>query len=176
MKFDRLIFWVLGGALTLPGWGVEPPLPGEDGPPPVAEVFQPLLQPGDVLPPGSEAPPMPEAPAVLPPELFPEGLPGSDGIDGLPVSPLPEVPRFKPPGELAPLLPPPAVEPSTSGFELAARAYWHKNPREAHALSKKERKPHLLFFYTKWKSAPMASLSKGSGDNNIALSDDLLAT
>ncbi len=174
---------MLGWSPALPGGAVEPPLPGEDGPRPAAEVFQPLLLPGDTLPPGSEAPALPEGPAVLPPELFPESGPVTEGdpsamlpepLDsGLPV----DLPK---PGELAPppLLPPPSQSsPSLlPSMEMGARAYWHKSPREAREVARRERKPLLLFFYQKWKSAPMASMGASGGDNNIAMNDDLLAT
>ncbi len=182
MKLRNLLFLMLGGAVGLPGGAVEPPLPGEDGPRPVAEVFQPLLLPGEALPPGSEAPVLPETPAQLPPELFPESGPVTEGdpsamlpepLDsGLPV----ELPK---PGELAPppLLPPPSPSSSSllPSMEMTARAYWHKSPRQAREVARRERKPLLLFFYQKWKSAPMASMGASGGDNNIAMSDDLLA-
>lgn len=167
-------------------WAVEPPLPGEDSPRQnSSEVFQPLLQPGDELPPGSEAPALPDDPAVAPPELFPEGMPvtpglnGSDGIDGLPVPTSPVPAEFPPPAApaLPSLLPPPsAVAPVPPGLELAARAYWHRSPREARELSRKERKPLLIFFYQKWKAAPAGPDGAAMGDPNISLSDDLLAS
>ncbi len=178
----RMVFcWLLAGPLVWPGLGVEPPLPGEDGPRPEREAFQPLLRPGDELPPGSEAPALPEGPGELPPELFPEGPGGSDGVDGLPPAEGPEelLPKaaVRGAGEVeVPLLPPPAEVPSVSGLELAARAYWHKSPREAREVSRRERKPLLMLFYTRWKSAPVSAVGGGSGDPSIALTDDLLAT
>ena len=169
---------MLGGAVCLQGGAVEPPLPGEDGPRPAAEVFKPLLLPGDALPPGSEAPALPEGPAVLPPESYPESGPVTEADPSamLPDAGLPvELPK---PGELAPppLLPPPSPGSSSllPSMEMTARAYWHKSPREAREVARRERKPLLLFFYQKWKSAPMASMGASGGDNNIALSDDLL--
>ncbi len=176
-----LVCWVMAGVLAGPGLGVEPPLPGEDGPRAEGEAFQPLLRPGDELPPGSEAPMLPEGPAEAPPELFPEGPGGSDGVDGLPGSEdaggqLPE-PRLPGAGAgEAPLLPPPSEGPGGSGLELAARAHWHKSPREAREVARRERKPLLLLFYTRWKSAPVSAMGGGSGDPSIALTDDLLAT
>lgn len=171
---------MLASALVLPAWGVEPPLPGEDGPARPGRDFEPLLEPGDHLPPEAEAPVLPDGPAVLPPELFPGAMPGSDGVDGLPLPD--DVPGsgLLPPGTegegTAPFLPPPVEAPTVPGMELAARAYWHKSPREAKAEAVRDRKPMLIFFRQKWKSAPMPSLSGNSGDNNIALNDDLLAT
>ena len=62
---------------------------------------------------------------------------------GLPV----DLPK---PGELAPppLLPPPSQSsPSLlPSMEMGARAYWHKSPREAREVARRERKPLLLFF------------------------------
>lgn len=174
--------------MAWPGRGVEPPLPGEDGPRPLQQAFQPLLQPGDVLPPGSEAPVLPDEPAVMPPELFPEGAAVVGPADGEEAPPVPFVPGLIRPEDLlpgavprgslepAPLLPPPANVPSVPGMELAARAFWHKSPREAREAAKRERKPLLLFFYTRWKSAPVAAYGTGSaGDQNIAINDDLLS-
>lgn len=62
------------------------------------------------------------------------------------------------------------------GLELAARAYWHRSPREARNLSRVERKPLLIFFYQKWKSAPAGPDGGAMADPNISLSDDLLAS
>lgn len=62
-------------------------------------------------------------------------------------------------------------------MELAARAFWHKSPREAREMAKRERKPLLMFFYTRWKAAPVGAYGSGAiGDLNIAINDDLLAT
>jgi len=174
------LFLAFGLACAPPGRGVEPPLPGEEAPQhPETGDFKPLLQPGDELPPGSEAPPMPEAPAEMPPELFPEGMPpGADGVDGLPPleppgSPsLPEPALPLPSGQETPLLPPPSVD----GMELAARAYWHKSPREARKVAQQERKPLLMFFYQRWSSSPGAGNGATGGDNNISINDDLLAS
>ncbi len=177
-----LTYLMLGGALMVPAWGVDPPLPGEDGPRPERQAFQPLLQPGDALPPGSEAPVLLDAPAVMPPELFPEGSPPQLPMDGEAGPPVPFVPGLvapeEVPGEVVrPLLPPPASVPTMPGLELAARAYWHKSPREAREVARKERKPLLLWFRTRWKSAPVGAYAEGAvGDANIALNDDLLAT
>jgi len=180
VKKQTIYLVALSSAFLVPGWSGEPPLPGEDGPRAVTEDFKPLLQPGDELPPGSEAPKLPEGPAVLPPELFPEGMPaGSDGVDGLPAPDAPDAPAGGPPGgpgAALPLLPPPAIPGSVEGMEMAARAFWHKSPREAREVSKQERKPLLLFFYQKWKSAPAGAVGAVGGDNNIAINDDLLAT
>jgi hypothetical protein len=177
VKIRTFVFGVVGGALALPGWGVEPPLPGEDGPAPASEVFKPLLEPGDALPPESEAPPSPDEPPLLPP-LFPEGMPGggNDGVDGLPTADgdlLP--PEAIIPGE-PPLLPAPNLEPAIPGFELAARAFWHSSPREAREVAKREKKPLLIFFYQKWKGVPGGPAGAAVGDNNVALNDDLLST
>lgn len=192
----------LAGTFVMPqpAPGVEPPLPGEEGPPPTTDVFQPLLQPGDSLPPDSVAPVHPDGPAVLPPELFPESGPASDGVDGLPL-PLdgpPELPGSATPGDS--LLPPPSGEPSLlpppgtpaatdpapsiPGMELAARAFWHRSPREARETARREKKPMLIFFYQKWKSAPGGASAGIAGSNNsapladpnISISDDLLAS
>ncbi len=180
VKSKFLLFLAVSLACAPVGRGVEPPLPGEEAPQ-HSETgdFKPLLQPGDELPPGSEAPPMPEAPAELPPELFPDGMPpGADGVDGLPPleppgSPgLPEPALPVPSGQETPLLPPPSVE----GMELAARAYWHKSPREARKLAKQERKPLLMFFYQRWTAAPGGTNGAPGGDNNISINDDLLAS
>lgn len=172
--------------MAWPGRGVEPPLPGEDGPRPDKQAFQPLLEPGDMLPPGSEAPVLPEGPAVMPPELFPEGSPGYTPVDGENAPPVPFVPGLIQPGEVPTgipgtkdpgLTPPPAEVPGIPGMELAARAFWHKSPREAREVSKRERKPLLLWFRTRWKSAPVAAYGSGAvGDQNIAINDDLLST
>ena len=170
--------------MALPGRGVEPPLPGEDGPRPDKSAFHPLLEPGNVLPPGSEAPVLPDGPAVMPPELFPESSPANLPADGelaprVPFTPG-QVPSTDPvaPGPAEPsLLPPPSSVPTIPGMELAARAFWHKSPREARGVAKRERKPLLLFFYTRWKSAPVGAYGSGAiGDLNIAINDDLLAT
>ena len=168
--------------MAWPGRGVEPPLPGEDGPRPDKQAFQPLLEPGDVLPPDSEAPVLPEGPAVMPPELFPEGSPGNIPADGEKAPPVPFVPGLIQP-EDAPedpsssLLPPPSQVSSMPGMELAARAYWHKSPREAREVAKRGRKPLLLLFYTRFKSAPVGAYAGGAvGDQNIAINDDLLST
>ncbi|MDB6072074.1 MAG: hypothetical protein JWL81_3245 [Verrucomicrobiales bacterium] len=181
-------------AVPLPANGVEPPLTGEEGPPPATDVFQPLLEPGDALPADSVAPVLPDAPAVLPPELFPETGPGSDGVDGLPLdgppgSPLPGDSFIPPPPGEPPLLPPPGLPPAVDpaptipGMEMAARAFWHRSPREARETARREKKPMLIFFYQKWKSAPGGAAAgiAGSGgdalpDPNIAVSDDLLAS
>ena len=186
MKSGSLFCLLLCGAIAWPGRGVEPPLPGEDGPRPDKQAFHPLLAPGDTLPPGSEAPVLPEGPAVMPPELFPEGtsvyLP-SDGEKALAV---PFVPGPAPSADTssslpgtpeAALLPPPSSVPGIPGMELAARAFWHKSPREAREVARRERKPLLMFFYTRWKSAPVGAYGSGAiGDLNIAINDDLLAT
>ena len=189
MKCRSLFYFLLAGAITVPGRAVDPPLPGEDGPRPDKQAFQPLLQPGDVLPPGSEAPAMPEGPALMPPELFPEGssveLP-ADGekapavrfVPGL--TPPEEVPRGLPgTGDPGLILPPPSLpgNPAMPGMELAARAFWHKSPREAREVARRERKPLLLWFRTRWKSAPVGAYASGAvGDPNIAVNDDLLST
>jgi hypothetical protein len=181
VKFRIFLLTALFGVLAWQGQGVEPPLPGEDGPRPAADVFKPLLQPGDELPPGSEAPVMPELPTLMPPELYPEAMPGSDGVDGLPAgasaggSDLAPLPSAEPP-----LLPPPAGE-AAPAVELATRAYWHRSPREARETSKQEQKPLLLFFYQKWSSAPGGAAAAQDGetkttDNNLTINDDLLAT
>lgn len=180
----------LGGTLR----AAEPPLPGEEGtlPPPASSDFQPLLQPGEELPPGTEAPHLPDGPAVMPPELFPENMPGvSDGTDGLPMDqtldyqlhpPDSSHPSLLPPGTLpdeAPLLPAPATnlnDVTLPGLQLAARAHWHRSPREAREISKKERKPLLIFFRQKWKSGPAGPNQGVSSDPNIAINDDLLST
>ena len=176
-----MLLATLSGALAWPGQGEEPPLPREDGPRPTADVFKPLLQPGDELPPGSEAPAMPEMPTLMPPEMYPGALPGSDGVDGLPAGESPGAPDLLPPpaAETA-LLPPPAGEGSPAG-ELATRAYWHRSPREAREVSRKEQKPLLLFFYQKWSSSPGGAAAATEGesqtnDNNLTINDDLLAT
>lgn len=180
MKIRSFVVMVLGGALVLPGRGVEPPLPGEDGPVPESEVFKPLLEPGEELPPGSEAPPSPEETPVMPP-LFPEGMPGrgTDGVDGLPMEEggdlMPPETAAAIPGE-PPLLPPPSLDPAIPGMELAARAFWHRSPREARELARREKKPLLIFFYQKWKVVPGGAAGAVGGDNNVFLSDDLLAT
>ena len=201
MKSRTLLSLTLAGAFAVPfpAYAVEPPLPGEEGPPPATDVFQPLLKPGDALPADSVAPVLPDAPAVLPPELFPETGPGSDGVDGLPLpydgppgvpgSPVPGDSLIPPPPGEPPLLPPPGTPPSTEpapsipGMELAARAFWHRSPREARETARREKKPMLIFFYQKWKSAPGGAAAgiAGSGgdalpDPNIAISDDLLAS
>ena len=183
MKFRVFFLAALFGALAWPGLGVEPPLPGEDSPRPAADVFKPLLQPGDELPPGSEAPVMPELPTLMPPELYPEAMPGSDGVDGLPPGESRDSPDTSPPPATEPpLLPPPAAPEAPAGVELATRAYWHRSPREARETSKREQKPLLMFFYQKWNSAPggaAAAAQEGetkTTDNNLTINDDLLAT
>ncbi len=186
VKLLAALIPALVGVLASAAQGVEPPLPGEDSPRPIAEAFQPLLQPGDELPPGSEAPALPEGPAITPPELFPEGMPGavefdgSDGIDGLPLPPGDPVPALTPSppadGRSTPLLPAPALTPGLPELELAARAYWHRSPREAREISRRERKPLLIYFYQRMKSAPAGPDGKSMGDPNVSISDDLLAS
>lgn len=186
MKIGSLYCLLLGGAMVLSVRGVEPPLPGEDGPRPDKQAFQPLLEPGDVLPLDSQAPVLPEGPAVMPPELFPEGSPLYVPADGEKAPPVPFLPGATPPEQAPPglpdanepsFLPPPSSVPTIPGMELAARAYWHRSPREAREVAKRERKPLLMFFYTRWKSAPVGAYGSGAiGDLNIAINDDLLAT
>ena len=122
----------------------------------------------------------------MPPELFPEGSPVYLPSDGEKMPAVPFLPGSDTPANPSPslhgttelaLLPPPSSVPNIPGMELAARAFWHKSPREAREVAKRERKPLLMFFYTRWKSAPVGAYGSGAiGDLNIAINDDLLAT
>lgn len=191
MKSGILPLLVLGAAaaaasVAWPARGVEPPLPGQERQLPPPDAFLPLLKPGEELPPGTEAPVMPDDPTVAPPLLFPDNLPGAGGVDGLPLADQLLPPPSGGAGGQASLpggalLPPPSHVPGsglveTPGLELAAQVYWHRSPREAREIARRERKPLLIFFRQKWKGAPMLGVEEKLSDPNISINDDLLST
>lgn len=183
-KIRPLALLLLLSALTGPArpQASEPPLPGEDGPAAPTD-FVPLLKPGDTLPADQRAPVDKSAPALTPPELFPsESLPDADG----------QLPNLSPsadghlpgealqPGDPIPGSPDdtglPAAPDSIGGMQLAANAYWHKNPREAKAIAEKQQKPLLMLFRYEKKITSAALGGMITGDPAVAMNDDLLSS
>lgn len=182
VKFRPLALLLLFCALTGPArpQASEPPLPGEDESAP--SDFQPLLEPGDTLPPDRQAPPEKNSRPLAPPELFPVESLGPDADGKVPGLILPDD-RITPPGlpglpgspDPSPdgLLPPPS---SIPGLELATVAYWHKNPREAREIAKKEQKPLLMLFCYDRRLSPTVVGKTAMADPTTALDADVLSS